>query len=420
MTSRWAWLLSVLTRRIWFRASLFSLGAIATALVAIVVSPHIPAGLQARIGADAVDNLLGIIASSMLAVTTFSLNIMVSAYSAATSNVTPRATRLVMEDSTTQNVLATFLGSFLFSLVGIIALSAGAYGDQGRVVLFVVTIAVIALVVVTLLRWIDHLSRLGRVTETTARVEEAASRSMRERRERPHMGGAPLADPASIPGGARPVRVDASGYLQHLDVRALQAIAESGRGDIFVGVIPGKLVDPSTVLAFAHCLDGDDVEARIRACFTIGDTRSFDQDPRFGACVLSEIASRALSPGINDPGTAVDVIGRAVRLLAIWTDARESDDDPVEFPRVHVPPIEPDDLFDDLFSGIARDGAGVVEIGLRLQKAFATLSRLGDGRYVEAARRHSELALERAEAVLTIEDDRRRLREAAALLGGDR
>ena len=42
--------------------------------------------------------------------------------------MTPRATRLVVEDVTTQNVLATFIGSFLFSLVGIIALNMGAYG----------------------------------------------------------------------------------------------------------------------------------------------------------------------------------------------------------------------------------------------------------------------------------------------------
>ena len=96
LTSCLGWLLSVLIRRIWFRASLFSLGAVATALVGILAGPYIPARLPTRIGADAVDNILGIIASSMLAVTMFSLNIMVSAYSAATSSVTPRASKLVM------------------------------------------------------------------------------------------------------------------------------------------------------------------------------------------------------------------------------------------------------------------------------------------------------------------------------------
>ncbi|MEJ1268514.1 DUF2254 family protein [Pantoea ananatis] len=78
------------------------------------------------------DNILNILASSMLAVTTFSLSTMVTAFGSATTHVTPRAMKLVVEDSTTQNVLATFIGSFLFSLVGIIALNMGAYGEQGR------------------------------------------------------------------------------------------------------------------------------------------------------------------------------------------------------------------------------------------------------------------------------------------------
>ncbi|MGA0533811.1 DUF2254 domain-containing protein [Hansschlegelia sp. KR7-227] len=420
MTSRWAWALTVVTRRIWFRASLFSVGAVATALMAIVLSPYIPADLPTKIGADAVDNILGIIASSMLAVTTFSLNIMVSAYSAATSNVTPRATKLVMEDTTTQNVLATFLGSFLFSLVGIVTLSTGAYGAQGRVVLFVVTIVVIVLIVVTLLRWIDHLSRLGRVTETTARVEKVAADAMRARRDRPHMGGVRFDDPGAPPPSARPIHAQSIGYLQHLDVAALSAIAEDGKGRIFVAILPGKFVDPSQPLSWAQGLDGDDLDARVRSCFTLDDVRSYDQDPRFGVCVLSEIASRALSPGINDPGTAIDVIGRAVRVLALWAEPpTPGDGGGVAFPRVHVPAIEPDDLFDDIFTGIARDGAGVVEIGLRLQKAFGTLARMGDGRYAQAARRHSVLAMERADVALVTADDKRRLREAtAAVLNG--
>ncbi|MFL1876127.1 DUF2254 domain-containing protein [Hansschlegelia beijingensis] len=413
MTSRWVWLLSVLTRRIWFRASLFSLGAVATALAAIVLSPYIPADLPTKIGADAVDNILGIIASSMLAVTTFSLNIMVSAYSAATSNVTPRATKLVMEDTTTQNVLATFLGSFLFSLVGIVTLSTGAYGSRGRVVLFVVTIAVIILIVVTLLRWIDHLSRLGRVTETTARVERVAADAMRARRDRPYMGGTRFKDPNQAPPSTRPIHAQSIGYLQHLDVGALSKIAQSAQGQIYVAALPGRFVDPSQPLAWAQGLGEDEFDAEVRNCFTIGEVRSYDQDPRFGACVLSEIASRALSPGINDPGTAIDVIGRSVRLLAIWLEPGPSGDDEVEYPRVHVPAIEPDDLFEDIFTGIARDGAGVIEIGLRLQKAFGTLARLGDGRYAHVARRHATLALERAEAALVSNDDKRRLRQAA-------
>lgn len=108
MISRWSWLLRQLKRRLWFRASLLSVLAVATALAAILLEPFIPRDLSARIGAQAVDDILNILASSLLAVTIFSLSTAVSAYSAATSSVSPRATKLLIEDVTTQNVLATF------------------------------------------------------------------------------------------------------------------------------------------------------------------------------------------------------------------------------------------------------------------------------------------------------------------------
>ena len=138
MISRWKWMLKQTIKKLWFRATLFAIVAIITALLSILFKSMIPESVSVKVGAEAVDNILNILASSMLAVTTFSLSIMVTAYGSATTNVTPRATRLVVEDVTTQNVLATFIGSFLFSLVGIIALNMGAYGERGRVILFIV------------------------------------------------------------------------------------------------------------------------------------------------------------------------------------------------------------------------------------------------------------------------------------------
>lgn len=159
MNSKWYWQLLELTRKLWFRVSLFGILAVITALVSIAIKSYIPVSASAQIGADAVDNLLNILASSMLAVTTFSLNIMVSANNSAASNVTPRATSLLTEDRTTQNTLATFIGSFVFSLVGIIALTLGAYGEEGRTILFIVTLFIITLIIITLIRWIQHLSK---------------------------------------------------------------------------------------------------------------------------------------------------------------------------------------------------------------------------------------------------------------------
>ncbi len=383
-----------------------------TALVGIVLSPYIPSDLPTKIGADAVDHILGIIASSMLTVTTFSLSIMVSAYSAATSNVTPRATQLVMEDSTTQNVLSTFVGSFLFSLVGIIVLSTGAYGSKGRVVLFAATIVVIVLIVGTLLRWIDHLSRLGRVSETTALVEQAAAAAMRDRHQNPNMGGRPFDRSVTLPPFARPVHTTDIGYVQHVDMGALHDLTESGKGQIYLNATPNVFVDPTVPIAWVVGIEADDIEKSMRNCFEVADRRSFDQDPRFGSSVLSEIASRALSPAINDPGTAIDVVGRAVRTLAIWAEPVAAKD--VQYANIFVPSLKLGDIFDDMFTPIARDGASIVEVGLRLQKAFLMLSRLGEGRYRTEVIRHATEALQRAEHALPIEADKQRIRAAAS------
>ncbi len=420
MLSRWQWLIMQFGRRLWVRVTLFSLAALGTALLAAAIGPLIPPVVPGRVGTAALENILSILASSMLAVTTFSLTTMVSAYTAATSNATPRSSRLLMDDPTTQNTLGTFIGSFIFSLVGIIMLATGAYGENGRLVLFIVTLVVIFLIVVTMLRWIDYLSLVGRVGETAEKVETEASQALRDRMEHPFLGARPLRDAArDVPAEAQPICVTQIGHVQNIDTRALDAAAEAIDGAIFVLVLPGSFIDPNRPLARVTGSADEQTLKQIAASFTIGNDRSFDQDPRFGLCVLAEIASRALSPGINDPGTAIDVIGRGVRVLADWApqDKGEEEEREVECPRVFVPPLRSDDLFDDFFGPIGRDGAGLVEIQIKLQKALLALAALGSADMEESAARHSRLALARAETALGLEVERQAVRDLAAAFG---
>ena len=414
MISRWQWVLRRLTRRLWFRASLLSALGVITALVSAWVAPLIPAEVPGSIGSDAVDDILRILATSMLAVTTFSLSTAVQAYGNATNNVTPRATKLLIEDVTTQNVLATFIGAFLYGLVGIIALSTGLYGSQGRVILFVATLLVILLIVVTLLRWVDHLLELGRVGKNTSRVEEAATKAIRDRVEHPFLGGRPLRDPErEIPATAKAVHSERIGYVQNIDVQALSDLAEKHGGEIFATVLPGTFIDASRPLAWLSGIPpAEETEAAVRDAVSIGEERSFEQDPRYGFSVLTEIASRALSPSMNDPGTAIDVIGRVVRVLSIWGGCDDHDGGNVPCPRVHVPPVELRELFDDAFKPIARDGASLFEVQIRLQKALNALAKI-DRRYAREAARHARFALTHAERALSLPEEKAPLAELA-------
>ncbi len=404
MQTRWQWLLLQLGKRLWLRTSLYALAGIAAALVATPLEFLVPDGLADLVGGDAVDKILGVIASSMLAVTTFSVSVMVTAHVSATSNATPRAASLLIEDSITQQALATFLGTFLFSLAGIIALSTGLYDGAERVILFAVTLLVIGWIVYTLVRWIDHLAVLGKVSETVDQVERVALVALDERLAAPCLNGQRLVSAA--PEHYQAIFVDDVGYVQHIDMAGLADCAVAVDSDIYLNCLPGSFIDPSTPLAYV-AQDDDLSRKGIGEAITLGRRRSFEQDPRFCLSVLSEIASRALSPGVNDPGTAIDVIGRGVRLLGRY--AAEHPAEKVLYERVHVAPLELGDLFDDIYAPIARDGAPMVEVGLRLQKALLALARSGMPALQRHALRLSELAIEHAEQCLQVPQELARL-----------
>lgn len=411
MIGKTAWLLESLLSRIWVRAVSFAVLGIITALAGVVLGPLIPDALGARLGAGSADQILTILASSMLAVVTFSLSVAVQAFAAAANTATPRATKLLQEDDTTQNVLATFVGAFLFSLVGIIALNAGIYGEKGRVVLFAATMIVVALVVMALLRWIDHLMSFGRMGDTLNRVEKAATDALKRRAHTPCLGGHPLVGP--MPEDAAKVYGDQIGYIQHVDAEALSECAEALGAEIWLAGLPGSFANPAEpLLGMSGALPCEETTRRLRKAFTVKSARSFGQDPRFGLLVLSEIASRALSPGINDPGTAIDVLGRLVRVLSNWQ--RPTDREPA-YPRLHVPPVRPTDMLEDAFQPIARDGAALVEVQVRLQKALAALAGIAPDEFSDAATAMSVESLERAYTGLASDVDKARVAAAATL-----
>ncbi|MCZ4150006.1 hypothetical protein BZG21_37040, partial [Escherichia coli] len=122
-------------RGIWFRATVFTVAGIILAIAAPALGNLIPANLLEALGNDAAATLLQILATSMLAVTTFSLTTMVSAYSTATQIGTPRSIQLLIADRTSHTALSTFVGAFAFSIVGIIALSLDVYSSSEKALL---------------------------------------------------------------------------------------------------------------------------------------------------------------------------------------------------------------------------------------------------------------------------------------------
>lgn len=404
MRSKFQFWYERLRDKLWIWPLIFCLLVISAALAARTADRLGINDLIPQIDHGTVEKLLSIIAASMLGVATFAVGSMVSAYASVSSTATPRATALVIAYDVSKTVLSTFIAAFIFSVVSLVAIMIGYYGPTGLFIIFIMTIAVLGWVVFSFVRWVDQIARLGRVGTTIARVETAAKAAIERRRHSPTLGALPIETGSDL---GEPIYADTIGYIQHINVEALQFYAEKHKFLLTVAALPGGFIAPGRALAFLQ-VQANDIpkefdRSLISRQFVIGHDRTYEEDPRFGLIALSEIASRALSPAVNDPGTAIDIIGTLVRLFTFWVLPLEDTEDPKQkFDRVRVPALKLEDMFDDAFRAIARDGAGTIEVVVKLQKAFISLSSIHNGELREAAVKHSKLALARAELALKL------------------
>jgi hypothetical protein len=335
--ARIGWLLHRIARKIWFRAALISAASVVVAAFAGIVARTVPYHFTGDIGQNAVGTVLEIIASSMLAVTTFSLTAMVSAYSSATQLATPRATQLLISDRMSQNALSTFLGAFIFAVVGIIGLQTRLYGGQGRVLLLIATVLLVALVVVTLLRWIAHLAAFGRMSDVIDRVEDAAGSTMRAFAEDPYLGGRPA---IPVPAHARPVRSQTIGYVTHVDIGRLAALAGNTVSSCMWRRSPVRWCTRGVRCS----MWSGDGGLRRRPVGRLRDRAAPRFRPRSPARTNRPWRDCGAGAGTchHDPGTAVEVLNALLRTLSELPAQAPSAD--ADLPPVHVPRPSVDEM----------------------------------------------------------------------------
>jgi len=287
-----------------------------------------------------------------------------------------------------------------------VALKNGYYSKAGHFILFLFTLLFFALVIVTFLRWVERISKLGRMGHTIRLVENATASAIKARLESPTLNGIAI-NPNHEKGSA--IYSDFTGYVQQINMHALQKTAKTLDAFITVNAIPGNFITIDKPLFYvllrtevSETIDYNEM----KKAFTIDHMRYFEEDPRFGLITLSEIASRALSPAVNDPGTAIQIIGSHVRMFSLWNKSTSDKNSKKNtFDRIAVPEIAINDLFEDAFRPISRDGAGNIEVMIRLQKAFITIASIDDLDLKRASLLHSQEAFARAQLDMKYETD---------------
>jgi uncharacterized membrane protein len=370
-----------LSRRLWVRVGLIAAMALLSAVLSPVIGPLLPDRLAAGIDEGQLHALLGILSASMLAVTTFGVTVVATAMLTAAGQVTPRVHRVLREDGGTQTVLATFMGAFVYALASIVMIDLGLHPRESYGTVYVATVVVIGLVTLAILGWIESLITLGAMDRTMSAVAERTAGSIASWQSAPLMGG--RAPDGPLPAGAQALPAPEFGYLRHVDFERLGKAAGDG-ARVRLALRHGDWVDRGAPMAHLWGAAGTpDLEA-LTGAFVLGTERPWEADPAHGLIVLSEIASRALSPGINDPRTAEDVL---VRLAPLLSNLGIDPSPEVTRPWLEVPPLRTGDLVALAVDPIARDGRSFVEVLERIQAMLAHLASGNDPVLADAARR---------------------------------
>ncbi|MEO6422009.1 MAG: DUF2254 domain-containing protein [Candidatus Nitrotoga sp.] len=411
MQAQIRFMLRRMREKLWIKPLFICLLSIAAAFLAQVADKMELFPKAPEVTLESIKMLLSTISSSMLVMSVFAVGSMLSAYQSASSAATPRAFMLMLADDVSQNALSTFIGAFIFSIVAQVALTNEYYESSGRFALFVMTVFVFALVIFSFIRWVDRIARLGRLDTIIKKIEDATNDALSRHIKEPTLKA--LKAEGRIDGVA--IYAQTIGYIQRIDVGALQVLANASDLFIEVASLPGTFVAPDKPVAYIQSPQlsfAEEIDTQwISKCFFIGKDRTFDEDPRFGLVVLSEIASRALSPAVNDPGTAIRIVNAFVRLLSQCAqNSTQAEQKRVDFDRVSIPEILLSDMFEDAFNPIARDGAGAIVVVIRLQKALSTLADLGGAPMKEAALGRAILVFAHAENALKVSEEIVKLR----------
>lgn len=272
-------------------------------------------------GVDGARGVLEAIAGGLITVTGVVFSVTIVALQLASTQFTPRILRNFTADRGNQLVLGVFIGTFTYTLLVLRTVRSADDGESPFVPRVAVTLAVI-LVLVAIGFLIFYINHSARSIQVAAILDRVARRTIGDvRRLFPeqvgHADEATPPDPRPVDRPSVTVAAESAGYLQAVDGQSLFRLGKGRRLVIAMEPHIGDFVLPGQALASISPPGEVDEQVfrQIRKAFLLGPERTPEQDVEFGIVEISDIAIKALSPGINDPTTAFRCIDRLSEVL---------------------------------------------------------------------------------------------------------
>jgi uncharacterized membrane protein len=272
-------------------------------------------------------SVLSAIAQSMLTFTGLVFSITMLVLQLASSQLSPRVMRTFLRDRGNQVVLGMFVATFVFALLVLREVRTATDGAEPFVPAISVSVAFGLLLasVIAFVWYIDHMAHAIRANTVIARIWEETVEAV-ERLYPDRIGREPAeAEPEKAARPSSPdlvLKSTKTGIVVSVDEdRLLDATRD---GDRVLELVPavGEFVAEGSSLALAWGRWDPGAVESVRRAVVIDRERTIGQDAAFGFRQLVDVALRALSPGTNDPTTAVQALDRLHDLLRRLADRR--------------------------------------------------------------------------------------------------
>ncbi|MDQ4045734.1 MAG: DUF2254 domain-containing protein [Chloroflexota bacterium] len=370
------------------------------------------------VAADGARGVLTAIAGSVITVVGTVFSITIVALQLASSQFTPRVLRQFTGDRINQLVLAIFIGTFTYCLLVLRTIRAETDSEPGFIPYLSVTFSILlALVaVMMLILFIHHMARQMQVAYILHRAmgDAVAVIDSYFREEIDIVPQTPHRNYAEVEG--HDFCSDSTGYLQHYDYAHLLGAARDHNLTIRMLEPMGSYVNSGQPIARIWLHQGEDgkqadldnaIEA-LRKAIVTGSQRTMTSDLPLGVRQISDIAIKALSPGINDPTTATQALDRLSEVLAhagqmevpvriLYVDDR---------PAVFLPRIAFEELTYIAFTQVRHYGKADLVVMLHLVQTIERIAALVTEKHQEVLHRHLELARASGEQGLALGPDR--------------
>ncbi|MCB0805873.1 MAG: DUF2254 domain-containing protein [Bacteroidales bacterium] len=331
--------------------------------------------------AESARSILSTISAAMLGAASIVFSITLVALSLASSQFGPRLVRNFMYDRLNQTVLGTYIATFMYSLL-VLQTVKGTEAEVQFIphlaILFSLAISVCSIILLVI--FIHHISvsiQADHIISTTANNLNKSLRKLfpeESEQNKPEPG---RTEPQSFTINIKgiPLHSHADGYLQTTNTYGLIELAQKNDFYVKLHCRPGDYVVKDSVLATYYAAEPprDNLLQNIYKNFILGKRRTPIKDPEFAINQIVEIACRALSPGINDPFTAITGIDKLTSAMCYLTKAhfpKPEKYDTEGVLRLTIRPFTFSGLLDASFNQIRQYGAPSPSVMIRLMEAL--------------------------------------------------